>query len=94
MDFLSGDLDRIFSVLFEMGAVEPLLNKDWKEMLEANQFRWPEIGRTIKGLNACKSMNEIREFIKTLSPEMVNAVVIEVAREMANFQERPQSPWH
>jgi hypothetical protein len=88
MDFISGDLDRIFTVLYEMGRVEPLLDKDWKVLYQDSQQRWPEVSKAIDRLNVMNSLRDIRDYIKGLPTEIIDALVIEVAREMAQFYER------
>jgi hypothetical protein len=90
MDFLSGDLDRLFSVLYEMGRVEPLLNQDWKALYRESQMRWPEVSKAIGCLNDLRAMPEIRSYIQSLPKEIVDALVIEVAREMAQFHGRDE----
>lgn len=88
MDFISGDLDRIFTVLYEMGRVEPLLNKDWKELYRSSQTRWPEVSQAIGRLNVLNNLRDIRTYITALPNDIIDALVIEVAREMAQFYER------
>ena len=90
MDFLSGDLDRVFTVLFEMGRVQPLLEKDWLELYRRSQARWPEVSSAIRKLNELKNLPEIKKFITTLPSEIVESLVIEVAREMAQFHQRDE----
>ena len=90
MDFLSGDLDRVFTVLFEMGRVQPLLEKDWLELYRRSQARWPEVSSAIRQLNELKNLPEMRKFITTLPTEIVESLVIEVASEMAQFHQRDE----
>jgi hypothetical protein len=90
MDYLSGDLDRVFTVLFEMGRVEPLLKKDWKVLYRETQELWPEVSNAIQFLNNLKNLPDIRKFLKTLPNQIVDAIVIEVAREMAQYHGRDE----
>lgn len=87
MDFLSGDLDRVFTVLYEMGKVEELLNEDWKRLYRKSLTLWPEISKAIQALNSLNSIKDIRKYLESLPSEVVDALVIEVAREMADFQD-------
>ena len=91
MDFISGDLDRVFTVLFEMGHVEPLLRKDWKQLYKDTQSRWPEVSEAIRSLNRLNNLRDMKEFIGTLPREIVDSLVLEVAREMADFHGRQES---
>lgn len=88
MDFISGDLDRIFTVLYELGRVEPLLDKDWKELYRSSQKQWPEVSRAIGKLNVLNNLRDIRDYISELPADIIDALVIEVAREMAQFYDR------
>jgi hypothetical protein len=91
MDFLSGDLDRMFTVLYEMGKVEPLLTRDWKKLYTESRHRWNEVSRAIKKLNALTNLRDMRLFLETLPSEILDALVVEVARELADFQGRDES---
>ena len=88
MDFLSGDLDRLFTVLYELGHVEPLLNRDWKKLYVKTQARWPEVSEAIGRLNDLNNFRDMRDYIRSLPVDIVDALVIEVAREMAQFHGR------
>ncbi len=87
MDFFSGDLDRVFTVLYEMGRIEPLLKKDWTRLYRSNLSRWSEISGAIKHLNQMSNLKDMRGFIETLPSEIIDALVVEVARELASYHE-------
>jgi len=94
MDFISGDLDRIFTVLYELGRVEPLLKKDWKALYKKTESRWAEVARAIHRLNVMDNFPDMRAYITELPSEIVDALVLEVARELAEFQGRGDSTLH
>lgn len=91
MDFISGDLDRVFTVLFEMGKVEPLLTQDWKKLYKQSQSHWAEVSAAIKKINQLTHLREMRLYLETLPGEVLNSLVVEVARELADFQGRNES---
>ena len=91
MDFISGDLDRVFTVLFEMGKVEPLLNKDWKKLYKKSRAQWSEVSAAIQKLNGLTNLRDIRLFLETLPSEILDSLVVEVARELADFHGRNES---
>src|SRR5438132_1194967 len=93
-DFISGDLDRVFTVLFELGHIEPLLKKDWKQLYRETQDRWEEVSQAIRTLNELHNLKEIRAFIQNLSPEIIDSLVVEVAREMAEYHDRGEETLH
>ena len=88
MDFISGDLDRMFTVLYEMGRIEPLLKKDWQELLKKQEGRWTEISSAMKTLNTLTNLRDMRQFFESLPDPVIDAVAIEVAKELAEFQGR------
>ena len=90
MDFLSGDLDRVFTALYELGMIEPMLGKDWGQLYSQDHKVWKDVNVAIRKLNKMASLKEIRGFIETLPQTVVEALVIEVAREMAEFHERKE----
>jgi hypothetical protein len=91
MDFLSGDLDRVFTALYELGLIEPMLDKNWKELYRLSESLWPELSSAIRKINKISSIKELRVYIESLPQKTVEALVIEVAREMAAFQERRET---
>lgn len=88
MDFISGDLDRVFTVLYEMGHVEPLLERDWKKLYRETQRRWPEVSAAIQSINKLNNLRDMRDFISGLPRDVVECLVLEVARELADFHGR------
>ncbi len=91
MDFLSGDLDKVFTALYELGMIEPMLGRDWIELYKKAQNQWSEVGIAIQKINRIESLKDIRNFIGNLPQPIVEALVLEVAREMAEFQERQET---
>ena len=90
MDCFSGDLDRVFTVLYEMGRIEPLLAKDWTHLYRNSINRWDEVSIAIKNLNSMSNLKEIRGFIENLPSEIIDALVVEVARELASYHEHKE----
>ncbi len=91
MDFLSGDLDRVFTALYELGLIEPMLDKNWKELYRRSEELWPQLSIAIRKINKMSSIRDLRSYIESLPQDTVEALVIEVAREMAAFQERMET---
>ena len=88
MSFLNGDLDQVFTVLYEMGRVEPLLKRDWKKLFVKSHERWVEVNTAIQSLNSLGTKTDIRGYIEKLPSPIVDALVVEVARELAAFYDR------
>lgn len=88
MDFLSGNLDHVFSVLFELGYVDKMLKKDWRPTFRDSSENWKDVGAAIRKLNEMNSLKDIRSFVEGLPINVIDALVVEVAREYAEFAER------
>ncbi len=91
MDFLSGDLDRVFTALYELGMIEPMLEKNWTDLYKKAGESWTDVSTAIQKLNRIHSLKEIRQYLESLSQPVIEALVIEVAREMAAFHERQET---
>lgn len=91
MEFINGDLDQVFTVLYEMGKIEPLLQKDWKKLYALNHSQWSEVSSAINSLNSLQCKTDMRQYLESLPEQIVEALVVEVARELANFYDRKES---
>jgi len=91
MNFLNGDLDQVFTVLYEMGKIEPLLEKDWKQLYQQNHEKWAEVNSVITSINRLNSKADIRNYLEILPPQMIEALVVEVARELAAFYDKDKT---
>ena len=90
MQFISGDLDRGFTALFEPGRIQPMLNRDWKELFKQSERNYKEVTNAIGHLNTLRSLPEIRGFIESLPSDIVDGLVVEVARELAHYNEHSE----
>lgn len=88
MQFLNGDLDQVFTVLYEMGKIEPMLQKDWKQLFIQSRNQAETINSIIMTLNELATKSEIQKYLNALPSTQIEALVVEVARELADFYDR------
>jgi hypothetical protein len=87
--FIQGDLQAVFDALYSVGAIDPVLNADWKEISKA-MLKQPETyTRAVKTVNDCKGdKTMLIEKLMSLDTQSVNFIAVEVAREFAEFSDR------
>lgn len=86
---LQGDLQAVFDALYEMGVIEPVLNKDWKPTLEEMSVGSPKLSSAIHIVNRCGRDREmLRQELKKLDQDSLEILAMEVAREYADFHLR------
>ncbi len=92
--YLTGNLDRLFSVLFDLGYVEKLIHRDWKPIYQAMLSNWPEVSKVIAEINKYDNLNDLKAYINTLPVHIVDFIVIEVARELADYYDENKEMLH
>jgi hypothetical protein len=88
---LQGDLQSVFDTLYELGVIEPVLDMDWKPSLEEISVGSPKLLRAIRIVNSCGTDRiMLRSELSKLDPRTLEILAMEVAREYAEFQTRPE----
>jgi hypothetical protein len=86
---LQGDLQVVFDTLYEMGVIEPVLEKDWKPGLEEMKTDSPRLLRAIGVVNGCgKDRGLLRLELARLDRSTLEILAMEVAREYADYHLR------
>ena len=86
---LQGDLQAVFDALFEMGVIEPVLNKDWKSGLEEMSNGSPKLMRAIKTVNSCGTdRSQLKSELAKMDQGSLEILAMEVAREYADYHLR------
>ena len=89
---LQGDLQAVFDALYELGVIEPVLDKDWKPRLEQIEQGCPQLTRAIEMVNMCgPDRGRIRLELAKLDRDSLEILAMEVAREYAGFHTRDES---
>jgi len=88
---LQGDLQSVFDLLYELGVIEPVLGMDWKPGLEEISSGSPKLMRAIRIVNSCGTDRiMLRSELSKLDRCSLEILAMEVAREYAEFQTRPE----
>lgn len=88
---LQGDLQAVFDALYDMGVIEPVLNKDWRSGLEEMTEGSPKLMRAIRIVNGCgKDRGLLRTELSKLDQPSLEILAMEVAREYADFHLRQE----
>lgn len=87
--FIQGDLQAVFDALYSVGAIDPVLNADWKQ-ISAEMEGNPEMyTKAVSTVNACAgNRNMLVEQLMMLDQKSISFIAVEVAREFAEFTDR------
>lgn len=87
--FIQGNLQAVFDALYTVGAIDPVLSADWKQISSEMQ-RNPEMySKAVSAVNACGGNAQLLiEKLSSLDQQAVSFIAVEVAREFAEFTDR------
>ena len=86
---LQGDLQKVFDALYDLGVIEPVLKKDWKDGLVEIDEGSPKLARAIAVVNGCKGdKNRLHSELGKLERSALEVLAMEVAREYTGFHTR------
>ena len=89
--FIQGDLQAVFDALFSIGAIDPVLGKDWSALNDEMNNNPHLVVNVCNAINSCSGdRNRIRETLLSMNKKQIEFVAIEVAREFSEFQDRTQ----
>ncbi|HEX4923580.1 MAG TPA: cytochrome [Bdellovibrionales bacterium] len=86
---IQGDLQLVFDALYQMGVIEPLLQKDWADKFHNIPKQDERFQSAIRTVN--ESHGSVREMISKLSDfdqQTLEYLAMEVAREFADYSTR------
>ena len=87
--YLQGNLQNIFDALYLLGVIDPVLEMDWAEAVEARNERLSDYIKVVNEAN--KHQADVDVLKTTLShhdEEILSYLAMEVAREFADFHSR------
>ena len=86
---LQGDLQAVFDALYHLGVIDPVLDMDWKEIMnEVPEFD-AELYEVVAVANSCESnVQSLIEKLERFSEATLCYLAMEVAREFADFHSR------
>jgi len=87
--FIQGNLQAVFDALYSVGAIDPVLNSDWKQISQEMQSHPELYSQAVSAVNACGGDAKLLiEKLRGLDQQAVNFIAVEVAREFAEFTDR------
>lgn len=89
MQHLQGDLQVVFDALYELGVIEPVLKKDWKDGMNEIRGRSLRLDQALNIVNTCgRDLGLLKCELEKLDQPSLEILAMEVAREYANFNQR------
>jgi len=86
--FIQGNLQAVFDALYTVGAIDPVLKMDWKEINKEIVKNHQQMTETVKKINSCNGdENLLKMVLCSLDKTSLNFLAMEVAREFAEYQD-------
>lgn len=87
--FLQGDLQVVFDALFQVGAIDPVLQLDWEQVTLEMTKNPQAVKEAMDTINNCGGDKELLiEKLVRMDARAVHYIAMEVAREFVEFQDR------
>jgi hypothetical protein len=89
--YLKGNLQVMFDALYQLGVIEPLLKKSWKEKYVEFSKHQEQLDRVFNVVNTCQtSAEDLTQQLRFFNNEILEFLAIEVAKEFADFHQRQE----
>lgn len=89
MTYIQGDLQVVFDALYHMGMIDPVLEMDWREVIENKDDYSYEINQVMDIVNRTQgNLDTLMVELKKFDPEVLSFLAMEVAREFADYHAR------
>lgn len=89
MTYIQGNLQVVFDALYHMGMIDPVLEMDWREVIENKDDYSFEINQVMDIVNRTQSsLDDLMTELKKFDPEVLSFLAMEVAREFADYHAR------
>ncbi len=89
MQYIQGDLQVVFDALYHMGLIDPVLEMDWREVIENKDDYSYEINQVMEIVNRAQgNLDSLMVELKKFDPEVLSFLAMEVAREFADYHAR------
>ena len=83
---LQGNLQHMFDALYEMGIIDPVLDKDWQKAMDNRACYESELAQAVTAAN--EASGDIKLLVNKLNKfkgPVLEYLAIEVAREFAEY---------
>jgi len=89
VSYIQGDLQLVFDALYHMGMIDPVLEMDWREVIDNKDDYSFEINQIMEIVNHKQgSLDVLMTELKKFEPEVLSFLAMEVAREFADYHAR------
>lgn len=86
---LQGRLQNVFDALYQLGVIDPVLKKDWRDALKEYPRYETRIHKAIEVANAYEGIPDLlSEKLKVFDSTTLEYLAMEVAREFADYESR------
>lgn len=87
--YLQGDLQKVFDLLYGLGVIDPVLEKDWGEALQELPAHAEGLDQVIHLINHNQHNEmELLKILEQCDRTTLEYLGMEVAREFADFHTR------
>ena len=86
--FLQGSLQHVFDALYNIGAIDPVLESDWEKMMQVFPKHHVRYEQLLASINSSQefSVEELEQILKNYDEKVLSFLAIEVAKEFAIFE--------
>lgn len=87
--YLQGQLQNVFDALYELGVIDPVLQRDWQDAMSELPHYIEDVREAMRVAN--ESHQDISVLIKRLKDfdsKILEYLAMEVAREFADYHSR------
>ena len=87
--YLQGNLQNVFDALYNMGVIDPVLEKDWSHALEEIHNHIDEFVQVISAVNSKQEdVTELMSELEKYDARILEYLAMEVAKEFADYHSR------
>lgn len=87
--YLQGQLQNVFDALYELGVIDPVLQRDWQDAMEDLPQYQEAVNQAVSVANETHTnIPELIVRLKKFDSKVLEYLAMEVAREFADYHAR------
>lgn len=87
--YLQGQLQNVFDALYELGVIDPVLQRDWQDAMTEYPRYERQVVHAVEVANRCHGdIPELVKQLKGFESKVLEFLAMEVAREFADYHAR------
>lgn len=87
--YIQGNLQSVFDALYQMGVIDPVLEKDWAQALDEISEYQEDVNEVVRVVNSHQDdVDALVEELSKFDEKTLEYLAMEVAREFADFHAR------